>query len=66
MDNAQPHKPSPNFYKVIALVFLAIGVVLIWQAWVRHEWMFWFFGIMTVVNAIMAGLKSLVPKETRR
>ncbi|HEY6309160.1 MAG TPA: hypothetical protein VI488_22175 [Candidatus Angelobacter sp.] len=63
---AEPRKPNPNFYKVIALVFLIIGAVLIWQAMMRHEWFFWAIGILTVVNGFMAGLKSLVPRETRR
>jgi hypothetical protein len=63
---AEPRKPSPNFYKAMALIFLMAAVVLIWQALVRHEWIFWAFGIMTILNSIMAGLKSLAPKETRR
>jgi hypothetical protein len=66
MDNNQQRQPKPGFYKIMALAFLAVGAVLIWQALVRHEWPFWAFGIMTIVNAIMAGLKSLVPGETRR
>lgn len=62
----EQRKPNPNFYKAMALVFLAVGIVLIWQAVLRHEWLFWAFGIMTILNAIMAGLKSLVPRETGR
>jgi uncharacterized membrane protein HdeD (DUF308 family) len=61
----EPRKPSPNFYKAMAVAFLLIGVVLIWQATVRHEWLFWALGIMTILNAIMSALKSLVPRETR-
>jgi len=61
----QEHKPSPNFYKVIAVVFLVIGVFLIWQAAVRHDWRFWVFGILTIINAMMSALKSLVPRETK-
>ncbi len=60
----QERKPSPNFYKAMAVAFLAIGVVLIWQATVRHEWVFWALGIITILNAIMCALKSLVPRET--
>jgi hypothetical protein len=62
----EPRKPNPNFYKAMAIVFLAIGIALIWTAVVRHEWIFWAFGIMTILNAIMAGLKSLAPRETER
>ena len=65
MNNQEPRKPKPGFYKAMALVFLAVGAGLIWQALVRHEWIFWAFGIMTILNAVMAGLKSLVPRETR-
>ena len=50
----------------MAVAFLAVGIVLIWQAIVRHEWVFWALGIMTILNAIMSALKSLVPKETGR
>ena len=62
----QPRKPSPSFYKIIAVIFLGIGGVLIWQATVRHEWVFWALGIMTILNAIMSALKSLVPRETKQ
>jgi hypothetical protein len=63
---AESRAPNPNFYKVMALIFFAIGVALIWQALKNHEWIFWAFGIMTIINAIIAGLNSLTPKETRR
>jgi hypothetical protein len=63
---AEPRSPSPNFYKVIAVTFLVIGAFLIWQAMRRHEWFYWAIGILTIVNGLMAGLKSLVPRETRR
>jgi hypothetical protein len=62
----QPRNPTPNFYKAMAVLFLAIGVAVIWAAVVRHEWVFWAIGIMTIVNAGMAWLKSLVPRETKR
>jgi len=62
---AEPKHPKPGFYKVLALVFLAIGVVLIWQALRRNEWLYWAFGIMTILNAIMSALKGLVPGETK-
>ena len=62
----EPRKPNPNFYKAKALVFLAVGVVLIWQALRKNEWLYWAFGIMTILNAIMAALKGLVPGETKR
>jgi 1,4-dihydroxy-2-naphthoate octaprenyltransferase len=63
MEEKPKTNPSPNFYKAMAVAFLAIGVVLIWQATVKHEWLFWALGIMTILNAIMSALKSLVPRE---
>ncbi len=62
---AEPRKPSPKFYKGVAVAFLVIGAVLIWQAMVRHEWFFWAIGILTVLNGLMSALKSLVPRETK-
>ncbi len=62
---AEPRKPSPNFYKVVAVLFLVIGAGVIWAAVVRHEWVFGVIGIMTIINAGMALLKSLVPRETK-
>ena len=62
----ETRSPKPGFYKVLALVFLAIAVVLIWQALRRNEWLYWAFGIMTILNAIMSALKGLVPGETKR
>jgi hypothetical protein len=61
----EPRKPSPNFYKVVAVAFLIIGVALVWQAVVRHEWFFWAIAILTIFNGLMALLKSLVPGETK-
>jgi hypothetical protein len=61
-----PKPPAPNFYKIIAVLFLVIGIAVIWAAVVRKEWVFWAIGIMTIINAGMAWLKSLVPRETKR
>lgn len=62
----EARKPSPNFYKIMAVVFLIIGAWLIWQAVIRHEWFYWAIGLLTIANALMSALKSLVPRETRR
>jgi hypothetical protein len=62
----QQRKPSPGFYKVIAAAFLVIAAVLIWQAIVRHEWFFWAIGILTILNSMMAALKSLTQTKTRQ
>jgi hypothetical protein len=62
----EPRKPSPNFYRMIALLFLIIAGALVWQAVRRHEWFFWVIAILTIVNALMAWLKSQVPRETKQ
>lgn len=66
MDQNQHPNPKPNFYKAIAVAFLVIGIVVIGAAVVRHEWVFWALGIMTLINAGMSWVKSLVPRETKR
>lgn len=66
MDQNERTTPSPRFYKIIAVAFLIIGALLIWQAVRRHEWFYWVIGILTVFNGLMSGLKSLVPRETRK
>jgi uncharacterized membrane protein HdeD (DUF308 family) len=66
MEQSQHRNPSPKFYKTIAVAFLVIGAWLIWQAVLRHEWFYWVIGILTIINGLMSGLKSLVPRETRR
>ena len=64
---AEKRPPSPAFYRVVAVCFLAIAIVLLWLAATRHEWFYWVIGIMTVFNALMAGLKSIVPpRESQR
>jgi hypothetical protein len=54
------------FYRIIAVVFLIIGGILIWQALRRHEWFFWAIAILTIANGAMSGQKSLVPRETKQ
>ncbi len=65
MEQKPRTNPSPKFYKVMAVLFFVIGVVVIWAAVVRHEWVFWAIGIMSIINGGMSTLKSLVPRETK-
>lgn len=51
---------------MMAVAFLVIGALVIWAAVVRHEWVYWALGVMTIINAGMAWLKSQVPGETKR
>ncbi|HEY6272085.1 MAG TPA: hypothetical protein VIX19_08835 [Terriglobales bacterium] len=66
MNQNQRSSPKPGFYRIMAVAFLLLAVWLIWQAVVKHEWMFWAMGILTIANAFMSALKSLTPRETRR
>ena len=50
----------------MAIAFLVIGVVVVGAAVHYHEWMYWAVGVMTLINAGMAWLKSLTPRETKR
>ena len=61
-----PNNPSPNFYKIIAVLFFVFGIAAICAAVVKWGWVFWAFGIMSLANSGMSWLKSLVPRETKR
>lgn len=52
------------FYRVIAAVFFVISGLLIWRAVASHEWFFWAFAAITLLNALMSTLKSFVVRET--
>lgn len=56
--------PSPIFYRAIAAVFFVIGGLLIWRAVVQHDWFYWAFAAVTLLNALMSTLKSFVVRET--
>jgi len=57
----QQGNPSPRFYKLVAIAFALTSGVLFWIAATRHQWAFWAMAIITLLNAIMSFLKSLVP-----
>lgn len=61
MEQQPLRNPAPRFYKVAALAFLLISGVLFWYAATRHGWMLWTMAVLTLLNAIMSLLKSLVP-----
>jgi hypothetical protein len=58
------NSPSPTFYRVVAVLFFAIGGVLIWYAITHHEWFYWAFAAVTLLNGLMSTLKSFVVRET--
>jgi Na+/H+ antiporter NhaB len=61
MEQQPLRNPAPRFYKVAAIAFLLISGVLFWAAVTRHGWMLWAMAALTLLNAIMSLLKSLVP-----
>jgi hypothetical protein len=63
-DQRRP-SPSPRFYKIISLLFFAIGVVLVWAGFRSHDKVLWIFAAITILNGCMAALKSMVVKETQ-
>jgi len=63
MEQSQ-NKPTPGFYKFMALVFLILAVVFIWAAIRQHSWFYGAFGIITVINALMSTLKSFAARES--
>jgi len=60
----QQRSASPLFYRVVAVLFFLIGAGLIFAYFKTHELIFAIFGGITLMNALMATLKSLVVRET--
>jgi hypothetical protein len=63
--NPQARSSSPGFYRVVAVLFFLIGVALIWAFFKTHDRIYAIFGGITLLNAAMSTLKSLVVRETR-
>jgi hypothetical protein len=66
MNQPQRSSGSPGFYKLIAVVFFVLGAIFVWQAFRQHSWFFGAFAIITILNSLMAGLKSMVEREKAR
>jgi hypothetical protein len=61
----QQRSTSPLLYRVAAVLFVLIGAGLIFAYFRTHDIMFAIFGGITLMNALMATLKSMVVRETR-
>ncbi|HLJ88725.1 MAG TPA: hypothetical protein VKZ53_18040 [Candidatus Angelobacter sp.] len=59
-------KTSPGFYRLIAILFFIISLILAGVAVRRHEWFFWVFAGITLMNACMATLRFFVARELGR
>jgi len=61
----QQRSASPSFYKNAAILFFIIGGILVWAAIKRHDWVYWAFAGITILNAIMTTLKFYQVRETK-
>jgi hypothetical protein len=57
---------SPTWYRNTAIIFFVIAGVLVWAGIKRHDWIYWAFAAITLLNAIMTTLKFIAVKETGR
>jgi hypothetical protein len=56
---------SPRFYKNAAILFFLIGGILLWVAITHHDWVYWAFAGITILNAVMSLLKFYQVRETK-
>jgi membrane protein YdbS with pleckstrin-like domain len=56
---------SPQFYKNVAVLFFSIGGILLWAAITRHDWVYWAFAGITILNAVMSLFKFYQVRETK-
>jgi len=61
----QQRSTSPAFYKNAAILFFVIGGILVWQAIAHHDWVYWAFAAITLLNARMAIAKFRKVRETK-
>ena len=62
----QQRKPSPGFYKGVAIVFFLLGVLFVYAAIRQHSWFFGAFGAITLFNGFMSILKSIAAAEINK
>ena len=56
---------SPAFYRNSAVLFFAIGAILVWAAIRQHDWIYWAFAAITILNGLMSVLKLKQLRETK-
>jgi hypothetical protein len=61
----QECRTSPKFYKNAAILFFLIGGTLVWAAITHHDWMYWAFAGITILNATMSTWKFYQLRETK-
>ncbi|HKD80283.1 MAG TPA: hypothetical protein VKH81_11365 [Candidatus Angelobacter sp.] len=63
MDPTRPS--SPRFYRNAATIFFVVGVILLWAAIRQHDWLYWAFAGITLLNALMSIIKFRQVRETK-
>ena len=62
----QHRSASPMWYRNTAIIFFLIAGILLWAGFTRHDWVYWAFAGITLLNAVMTTLKFLTVRETGR
>ena len=47
------------------MIFVVISGVLVWAALRQHDWVYWAFAGITILNAMMTLLKFVQVRETK-
>ena len=63
MDN-EKRSASPRWYRNTAIIFFAIAAVLVWAGLRKHDWVYWAFAGITLLNALLTTLKFLTVRES--
>lgn len=61
----QRSNSSPQWYRNVAIIFLLIGAILVWAAVTQHDWVYWAFAAITLLNSLMSTLKFFQVRETK-
>jgi hypothetical protein len=55
---------SPTWYRNTAIIFFVIAAGLVWAAVTRHDWVYWAFAGITLLNAIMTTFKFIAVRDS--
>jgi hypothetical protein len=66
MTEQQRSAASPQWYRNTAVIFFVIAAVLVWAAVTRHDWVYWAFAGITLLNAIMTTLKFISVRDSAK
>ena len=60
----QTARQSGSLYQVASILFFMIGSILVVAAIRTHDWVYWAFAGITLLNGCMTTLKYLATRET--